>query len=133
VLGTTALPNASADEWDNESDLIGALLVATNGTHDHLVHQLIVASDGLIVSGELAINCERTVPTAKEVLARLKRRHVALDLSPFQAITICGFSNEGLTAAAMQAREALWRGLIAAGKGPAPLIVPSCRDLGRLP
>ncbi len=132
ALGSETLPNIGADETDNVSDLIGAALVASASgraypTHHHV---LVLASDGLIVSGELGINCEKRVPTAKDVLVKLKAKHVTLDLSPFSGgITICGFSNQGLTGTALQAREALWRQLIAASHGPTPVILPTCKGL----
>lgn len=132
TLGSEALPNLPASDRDDVSDLIGALLVASSNASAFPAdrHTLVIASDGLIVSTELGINCERRVPTARALITRLTARHVALDLSLFAGgITICGFSNAGLSASALQARAALWRALIAASHGGTPVVLPSCRGL----
>jgi hypothetical protein len=129
LLATEPLPNVPDDDRDDVSDLISPLILAADGAKSRPSHQtdLLIASDGLFVS--LGFNCEKRVPSANVVLARLKQRRIVLDLSAFASITICGFSHDGQTPRTMQAREKLWRELVTGSHGPTPLMLPSCRGL----
>ncbi len=132
ALGSETLPNLPADGKDNVSDLLSALVIASEDASAFPAdrHSLFIASDGLLVSRELGLNAERHVPSTQEVLARLREKHIRLDLSLFTGrLTICGFSNAGLTASALEARAELWRELIASSQGGTPIILPTCRGL----
>ena len=113
----------------NQSDLISLLTVSSRRAEEspENVVELLVASDGWLISN--GFDARKTVPTSEQVLARLETSGVTWDLSVFSTTTICGFHNQGTTAAKAEARETLWRELFVAGNGPVPTIRASCRDL----
>ncbi|MDP2314912.1 MAG: hypothetical protein Q8P41_18575 [Pseudomonadota bacterium] len=85
---------------------------------------LLLASDGRLVSAGL--NAEERVPASGTVLARVAKGGVAIDLSVFSSVVICGVHHVGLSAGEHAALQGLWRELITAWGGPAPTIVSSC-------
>lgn len=110
----------------NRSDLIALVaLSARAAREEHGGVDLLLATDGRMVS--LGFNAERKVPDAPKVLDRIEAAGIPWDLTAFASIRICGLHNAGVSAAEHAALDALWRGLIAGGGGPAPEIETSCR------
>lgn len=115
---------------ENRSDLIALVTLSARDAREDEEHgaDLILASDGRFIS--LGMNAEDRVPTAAQVIERIRAAGIPWDLSFFSRITLCGMHNAEFTAADHAALDKTWRGLIEAGNGPKPTIFSSCQDLG---
>ena len=130
VVGATPIPmDTPATRRVNQSDLLSLVMVASRRAEEspEATVELLLASDGWLIS--YGFDARHQVPTAEQVLARLEATGAVWDLSSFSSVTFCGFHNHGTTAAKTEARERLWRELMAAGGGPEPTIRTSCKVL----
>lgn len=128
-VGAIPIPREDSGADVNRSDLISLLLVSVQQAREYPQAKidLVLASDGWLIS--LGFNAERDVMPAKQVLARLERDGIAWDLSAFSSVTVCGFHNDGTTAARAAQRDRLWKELLALGRAPQAVIRASCEGV----
>lgn len=120
------IPRDGPDNRKSSSDLLAALAVASRHAREQRDqrHALVVASDGMIISGR--VNAERTMPSASDIEDEIDRVGFDIDLSGFSDITICGFTHAGLTPDQANKRDSFWKALVHALGGKAITPRGSC-------